>query len=89
MLEKHIIFILLTLLLIGHPVSAGTKGDETDLIIRTIMANYKKEAHPNSIRGDGAVVVEIVISPLALNIVGVSMLSSIITALQILFLCTG
>ena len=54
--------------------SAGTKGDEADLIIRTIFNEYKKEAHPNSKRADGAVVVQIGVNPLSLGIVSYGVL---------------
>ena len=50
-------------------VTAGTKGDEADIIIQNIMANYKMDAHPNSNRPDGAVTVQVAVNPLAINIV--------------------
>lgn len=53
----------------GRGVLGGNKGDEADLIIRTILTNYEPQAHPNSDRDDGAVVVDIDLSPLSISIV--------------------
>ena len=50
-------------------VAGGTKGDEADVIIQSIMANYKSEVHPNSHRNDGAVNVKIAVNPLSISIV--------------------
>ena len=50
-------------------VNGGTKGDEADVIIRNILSNYEKAAHPNSERDDGAVVIQIGITPLSISIV--------------------
>ena len=34
-------------------------GDETDVIIKNILSEYEKDAHPNSERSNGAVVVRV------------------------------
>ena len=44
-------------------IHGGSLGDESDLIIRTIFANYESQAHPNSPREDGAVQVQVGLSP--------------------------
>jgi len=53
-------------------VRGGSLGDESDLIIRTILANYEPQAHPNSDREDGAVEVEIGVNPLSFELVIIS-----------------
>ena len=50
-------------------VIGGTKGDEADVIIRNILSNYEKAAHPNSAEESGAVVIQIGITPLSISIV--------------------
>ena len=57
-------------------VNGGTKGDEADVIIRNILSNYEKAAHPNSERDDGAVVIHIGITPLSISIVSVAFLKT-------------
>lgn len=62
-------FCLVIICIVGPSmVHGGTKGDEADVIIRNIMSGYEKAAHPNSKRDDGAVEIQIGITPLSLSV---------------------
>ena len=70
MLSYHLkLFICATFINLAPMISAGEKGDQADLIIKQIMTDYEKTAHPNSKRADGAVVAQIGVSPLSISIV--------------------
>ena len=69
MMGSWYLWVVICIFWLFHIVNGGTKGDEADVIIRNILSNYEKAAHPNSERDDGAVVIQIGITPLSISIV--------------------